>query len=1136
MVSYIKSFYHHWFPNTSEEETDLDQFLAEQLVELEIDEQETNEDVISSTPKIPRSAACYQRTGVITYMGENYILIDGMISFDTSACGLNLQVMDKVLYLCYKDANDTIIIVRILESLGTFWGDEEEAVDESSYNVIEHVFVGEVDNREDRAVFIKNTNLKFDLDHVTGTFIPIPGDWLELLCKVKFDDDKPMDITFDLVVEVLSFKPVRSKVKSALITGWTGDIGVCDKQIFFEKCCIVNSVQPTVGSKVLIEAIESNQGSCSWRVIKMHITETMMISESVSENSKPILAVDDIEEKSFEVERKKNIEVTFPLKFDNVTFQQNPSITLNITNNSDEQIVVNKWIMLCKKRDSQINISPFLTRPKKIGPGQSCSFTIICQPKFYGQCKEHLIILFRGFQVERIIEINVLSNNNLGVTTSADGVRKTESEKINMLKRIKKEDNRSFVPGVKKTRAPNFVAVRLGMFPVPDKVWNAVLGDSNETIHHVDYSKIISRIESYLPCLIQTLNINNYMDRWHTLIYMEEIQVTVDMRSYDISKAFLIRCQEYLGIEINGLAEKRPSLIAGDKVMVKDIWDSNKPLYEGFVHLIKGDLVLMKFHPRFHESYSGSDVSIQFHFNRSVFRRAHQAVNLAISNLGVDILFPNRIKLRNPQLPSDKVESIEWYNKDLNSGQKAAIKNILLGECRPMPYCIYGPPGTGKTMTVIETILQILTLMPDSRILVATPSNSAANLLTERLLKYKKLFSNSVVRLIANYLVDNENIPDIIKPYCATINISKEDTIKSNHTVKDSINLDVSASYVARYRVSIGTCYCLGSLAQLGLPKGHFTHVIVDEAGQALEPEIMIPLTFADKENGQIVLAGDPMQLGPVVSSKYCAEFGYDESYMSRILETFPYQRDYNAFVNGFNEKLVTRLSENYRSLEEVITLPSKMFYDGSLVPRLPRNMPWIEHMLNVVSEVFESTNEPKTGGIFVHGVKGCNTRAEDSPSWFNPQEASMVALTACKLFKKNISPDEIGIITPYIAQIKYIRLLFDAMGLPRPKIGTVEEFQGQEKPLIIISTVRTTEAYVIIDQKHALGFVKNPKRLNVALTRAQVATLLFCDPHLLLSDPLWQQVINHAIKSDKYMGCDLLFTHNSQYNDIIKE
>lgn len=1116
MLYFLKSVFYYLFPEKPHEtDDDKEDFLAEKLVELEIFEEENRTDIISITPQIPRSAVCFQRTGVITYIEENNILIDGMIFFDITDCSLNLHLSDKVSYLCYKDENESIVIVRILENYGIFWGDGEEAIDEDSYDIIDHVFVGEVEFRQDRTVFIKDSNVNFSLDKVTATFIPIQGDWLEILCKVKFDNEKPMDITFDQVIEVLSFKSVRSKIKSGVVTEWTGENGICDKNIYFDKHSIVDSYQTiTVGSKAFIEAIESSQGACSWRAIKVHITEANI-------NSDTSVAVENIEEKSLTLEREQNIEVTFPLKFDEVKFQENPVIILNITNNNDEPIVLNKWIILCKKKDSQVNISPFLTRPKKIYPKHTFTLKLTCYPKFFGRSKEHLVIMFRGFQLDRLIDVNILPaiigncTNNL----SSEIIHKTELEKVAMLNVIRKDRNRAPIPGVRPIRAPNFVAVKLGMFLIPEKIWRAVLGDSNVTIYHLDFKKIISRIETNLPCLLQTLNINNYIDKWHTLLYMEEIQATINMRNYDISKGFLIKVQDFLGIEINGVAEKRPSLLVGDKVIVKDIWDKSMPLYEGFIHLIKGDIVLMKFHPQFHESYTGSDVSIEFHFSRSVFRRSHQAINLAISNLGIDVLFPSRIKTRPLQIPREKLETIKWYNENLNSGQKCAVQNILLGESRPMPYCIYGPPGTGKTITVIETILQILTHIPDSRILVATPSNSAANLVAERLLQYKKLFSNSIVRLIANYLVDSENIPDLIKPYCATINIARESTVKASHVVKNSINLKVTASHIARYRVSIGTCYCLGQLAQLGFPKGHFTHIIVDEAGQALEPEILIPLTFIDKDNGQIILAGDPMQLGPIVISKYCMEFGFNESYLSRILETYPYQRDYHAFENGFNDKLVTRLSENYRSLEEVIKLPSEMFYDSSLVPKLHRNMPWIGSMLDVISDVFECTDVSKSGGIFVYGIRGCNTRAEDSPSWFNPQEASMVALTVCKLFKKNITPDEIGIITPYIAQIKYIRLLFDAMGLPRPKIGTVEEFQGQERPIILLSTVRTTKSDIVMDQKHALGFIKSPKRLNVALTRAQVAVFLFCDPYLLMTDPLWQKVITHAIKNNKYMG-----------------
>lgn len=95
-------------------------------------------------------------------------------------------------------------------------------------------------------------------------------------------------------------------------------------------------------------------------------------------------------------------------------------------------------------------------------------------------------------------------------------------------------------------------------------------------------------------------------------------------------------------------------------------------------------------------------------------------------------------------------------------------------------------------------------------------------------------------------------------------------------------------------------------------------------------------------------------------------------------------------------------------------------------------------------------------------------------------------------------------------------------MGLQQPKIATIEEFQGQERAVILLSTVRSTEALLDEDRKHTLGFVNNPKRLNVALTRAQVAVILFCNPHLLCKDNFWNQVITHAVKEDKYMGCDL--------------
>ncbi|XP_013197184.2 probable RNA helicase armi [Amyelois transitella] len=1118
MISYFLSFFSNWFSkNVDDDDDDKENFLAEELLDLEVTEP-TSYELEPVQPEIPRGSVCFKKTGIVTVIEEDrYILIDGILYYDLSTCCINLKVKDKVLYLAYKDSNDSIIVVRILENQGICWEDEKEFEKEGdSFQVIEHTLVGEVDDREDRFVIIKGNEydrLKFNLDNVEGTIVPVKGDWLELKCKVQYDENHPTDISAAQVLQVTSFKPLRTKIKTATISNWFGEYGSCDRQIYFDKQSLQNGVTPTVGTKVIVEAIESIQGTCTWRAIKVVILDN---GAPVNENT---TVGDDYEETS-SVESEKNLEVTKSIKFDNVSIQQTAVLQINITNKSNDTHILNKWIMLSRKRDSQVDIEPFLSRPRKIFPQDTFSLNVTCKPKFLGSTTECLVLSFKGFQIKRFIDMNIVDKTN------SNGIRndilyKSESEKIGIMRKIRNNGTMTIIPGVRPVKPPAFIPVKLGMFPIPDKVWSAVLGDSEQTIYGSDFHNILDRIETYLPCLIQDLNINNYIDKWHTLLYMEEIQANISMRAYDTPKAFLIRCQEYLCLEIKGLAERRPSLIKGDRVIVKDIWSDSAPQYEGFIHAIKNDMVLIQFNRHFHETYSGSDVSIEFHFTRTMYRRAHQAVNLAISNLGPDILFPRRLTSRSHQVPSEHMQNIKWFNNSINSGQKSAITNILIGECRPLPYCIFGPPGTGKTITVVETILQILTLMPDSRILVATPSNSAANLLMERLIKYRDVVPNSIIRLIASYLVDSDNIPDIIKPFCATMDIAAKDSSKPKHVVKDGINLNCQSSYIGRHRVTIGTCNCLGALAQMGLPKGHFSHIIIDEAGQATEPEIMIPLTFLDKDNGQVILAGDPMQLGPVIMSKYCQNYGMDESYLSRLLDTYPYQKDYAAYADGYDYRLVTKLNDNYRSLETVLSLPSELFYDSTLVAKIDQNQPWLKKLQNDISEILDLPNA-NTGGIYVHGIRGENYRAEDSPSWYNPHEASMVALTTCKLFKNKINADDIGIITPYIAQIRHLRLLFEAMGLPQPKIGTVEEFQGQERPIILISTVRASASHLAEDHKHVLGFVKNPKRLNVALTRAQVAVLLFCDPHLLSRDQLWRNVIQRAVKEDKYVGCNL--------------
>lgn len=183
--------------------------------------------------------------------------------------------------------------------------------------------------------------------------------------------------------------------------------------------------------------------------------------------------------------------------------------------------------------------------------------------------------------------------------------------------------------------------------------------------------------------------------------------------------------------------------------------------------------------------------------------------------------------------------------------------------------------------------------------------------------------------------MDSDVIPKKLLPYCATAELAKEGTYDRYLQTEEGIQLNCTKSVLGRHRITIGTCTTLGTLYNMGFPRGHFSHVLVDEAGQATEPEIMIPLNFIHSDHGQVILAGDPMQLGPVVLSKLADYFGYGEAFLSRLLRQFPYQRDPEGFETAYDPRLVTKLLFNYRSLPEILDLPNSLFYESELHPQV---------------------------------------------------------------------------------------------------------------------------------------------------------------------------------------------------------
>ncbi|KAM4734595.1 RNA helicase Mov10l1 [Anableps anableps] len=444
----------------------------------------------------------------------------------------------------------------------------------------------------------------------------------------------------------------------------------------------------------------------------------------------------------------------------------------------------------------------------------------------------------------------------------------------------------------------------------------------------------------------------------------------------------------------------------------------------------------------------------------------------------------DRVLLKKLQKDGLEMEYVSYVT------EKEAVKRILEGECRPVPYVLFGPPGTGKTITLIETILQVYHFLPSSRVLVCTPSNSAADLICIRLHYSGFLHTASLARVNASCR-ENESIPEVLHSYS-----------RAGEDIR----------HAAFHRIVVSTCSSAGMFHNIGIQVGHFTHVFLDEAGQATEPESLIPISLISESDGQIVLAGDPCQLGPIVKSKLAMAFGLGVSLLERLMANPLYtKQDW-----GYNPKLVTKLIYNYRSHEALLTLPSRLFYKGELCFKAQRD---------IVDSLCQWKNLPKKDfPLFFHGVRGTEMREGSNPSWFNPVEAVQVMLYCCQLAKKlynPVHPSDIGIIAPYRKQCEKIRVLLGKVGLSDIKVGSVEEFQGQEFLVIILSTVRSNESVESDDLQSSLGFLANPKRFNVAVTRPKALLIIVGNPHILIRDSCFRALLQYCFSNGAYLGCD---------------
>ncbi|KAJ8686783.1 hypothetical protein QAD02_022577 [Eretmocerus hayati] len=990
---------------------------------------------------------------------------------------------------------------------------------------------GKVKIRKNRDIYLEDDTC-FNLDRIAPHFIPNVGDYIKLDCVVL---NSKIPGAKCKISRVKSIHPLEKLHRSGTVTEYNllKQSGIIDGEIEFYRCNCIPGYSPCVGDTVIVDGLKSDQGNLEWRALQVSPSKNDATFKRSALSFKPVVAESELHELT---QNKDNIEITYPTRIE-LAARGKTNIEITVKNNGNWRQIINLCTVFNDRHtNSQLNLmSPSTVEPQHVKPSNEIRYDFQVNAKYVGVSREIVVFKFEKFQLGRVVEVEVKSIDFAPESSDC------EAPVENPYDSLKNTEKNLCIRGVLPFKTPNFVRNRSVNCRVPDEI-EAIINKIE--LENQSWKEAHWTLREKIPYLQTPLNFDNYLHRFTCLLYLEEVGHCKQMKKFNMANAILQRKGEYLTLYVPGLLEKQPPLIGGDRIIVS-LRDSSKEVrqYEGFIHKIDDSDVLLKFDPKLHQDYAGEPCFVEFRLSRTIYKRCHSAIEIATSRLGRSVLFPQKVHQKSVQCDLDddsdraasassdsddtntskicaikagmKKKKICWFNERLNHYQKEAVKNILKGVVRPMPYVIFGPPGTGKTMTACEAVLQIFFSVPKSRILVVTPSNNSANLIAERLLKSDELVTEDIVRLVAKSYLDSGSVPEMLRTYCVTADIAEERT-RSDVNLTDSrgYRTNLTLSVLMKHRIIVATCSAAGIIHNMGAKAGDFTHILVDEAGQATEPEVMISLSLGHSDKTQIVLVGDPKQLGPNNKSPYAAHFGLDQSFLARLLKLFPYQRDPQGFETGYDPRVVTKLLENYRSLPDLLSLPNQLFYDNELIPKV--------HIAeSEEAEILENLTDmlPKRLGsplpIVFHCVYGKSLVDPNTTSWYNLDEATQVYIYLMDLYDHGLMPDDIGIIAPYMKQVHKIRGCISKSGAAMPKVGSVEDFQGQERKVIILSTVRTPEQ----DAKSALGFVASSERLNVAITRARALLMIVGHPDILSRNYAWKSVLEYCSVRDSMIA-----------------
>jgi regulator of nonsense transcripts 1 len=423
---------------------------------------------------------------------------------------------------------------------------------------------------------------------------------------------------------------------------------------------------------------------------------------------------------------------------------------------------------------------------------------------------------------------------------------------------------------------------------------------------------------------------------------------------------------------------------------------------------------------------------------------------------------------------------------DLNPSQETAVRAVLGS---PLSL-IQGPPGTGKTVTS-ATIVYHLAKTSKGQVLVCAPSNIAVDQLAEKIaqtgLKVVRVVAksrealpgSSVEHLTLHYQV--RHIDDREESELNKLIRLRDDVGDLND--RDDRRLRALKRVAERELLSAAEVICTTcvSAGDPRLAAFRFRSVLMDEATQATEPEAMIPIVHGCK---QLVFVGDHCQLGPVITDKRAAAAGLGQSMFERLIAL------------GIRP---IRLVVQYRMHPAMSEFPSNTFYEGSLQNGVTADdrktskeeFPWINPDCPIMFWNQQGIEEVSASGT----------------SFLNRIEAQAIERSVTHFMRAGVDPDRIGVITPYEGQRAYVVSHFARAGSLRQdlyreiEVASVDSFQGREKDYIILSCVRSNE-------NQGVGFIADPRRLVVALTRARYGIIIIGNAKVLARQSLWASLL----------------------------